>query len=74
LGSSLITYPFEEASVRTIHFDPSLPFLYVPRADWDIIVREFLKTSPATDATAGYSGEMPYNLGGDSIYWGNGCS
>jgi hypothetical protein len=57
LGSSKIQYPFAEVSIRTIHFDPSLPFLYVPKADWDIIVREFLKTSPTTDSTAGYNGE-----------------
>ena len=75
MGSSYLPskYPFAEASIRTIHFDPSLPFLYVPRADFDIIVSEFIKTSPGDDTTAGYSGEMPYGRT-DKIFWANGCS
>jgi len=60
LGSTTNQYPFKYDSkgvvvTKTIHFDPSLPFMYVPMADFLIIGKELIGTTPSI-STSGYSG------------------
>jgi len=38
-------YPFGESVKKNIHFDPSLPYIYVPAADWTHITNLMTKKS-----------------------------
>tara|TARA_B110001450_G_C17638850_1_gene488455 strand:+ start:862 stop:1185 length:324 start_codon:yes stop_codon:yes gene_type:complete len=68
-GSPLVPYPFGVATTqRNIILDPSLPFIYLPRADFEIF-----DTLVRTNAGTNYVDlPMPYRVG-DLLYFAMSC-
>lgn len=38
MGNPKSPYPLQENTVRQLTFDPSMPFIYMPKADWNVLL------------------------------------